>query len=168
MPCRCMRVINMIISHYVLINNRMAIKTNCHIRIEVHRDADIRTESAERIGCHQVRVDGDRDDEYGSAIYCWRMSFALTFLSFLWRWVSQHKVTWRWAVVWLGVTRRAHQFCRSNYRIIRRLRFCFLNILWYTMRAVILVLIKPLPLFLGAKLDSYRSKNLWCHSFYYD
>ena len=106
-PCRCVRVINMIISYYVLINNRMAIKTNCHIRIEVHRDADIRTESAELIGCHQVRVDGDRDDEYGSAIYRWRMSFALTFLSFLWRWVSQHKVIRRRAVVWSVVTRRA-------------------------------------------------------------
>ena len=56
---RCVRVINMIITYYVLINNMTALKTNCHIRIEVHRDANIRTKLAERISCLQVRFDGD-------------------------------------------------------------------------------------------------------------
>ena len=162
-----MRVMNMIIAYYVQINNRVAIKTNCHIRTEVHRDVDIQQNrrnlsAAIKFGTMGIEIMNM------VAPYRWRMSFALTFLSFLWRWVSQHKVIRRWAVVWLVVTRRAHQFCRSKYRIIRRLRFCFLNILWYTMRAVILVVIKPWPLFLGEKLDSYWSKNLWCHSFSYD
>ena len=75
-----MVVTNMILAYYVRINNRVAIKTNCHIRIEVHRDADIRTESAELIGCHQVRDDGDRDYEYGSVIslaYVYRVDFSI-------------------------------------------------------------------------------------------
>ena len=57
--CRCVRVINMVISYYVVVNNMTVVKTKRHIGIEVHGDVNIYTKLAGRISSLQVRFGGD-------------------------------------------------------------------------------------------------------------